>query len=595
MKLTILDNHMNIVDHISNHIPNSLKYKDDTFHIYADIPTSTFDFTVEKFQNGKLNPRLEHLTAASYIAFVYRKRTYVYNMRKIVEDDYEIQYSCEDTNFEMLNETVREFTATVPMTMDEYISAMGLFQNTNIQLGLNEVENVKLLLEFTDTVSVTQRIMDLADKFGTELDLVTVIHQNGVFSHIVCDIYKAPTVDSEPGVGKGRDRQDVKLFFGRELRGVRMTSSRENQFTAVRVFGKDKNPFKAQKSRTIKTADGENVDIFVTRNSGTIYAPVAMQLYPSIMKRNNCDNWVVRDIYTELTTEEALWEYGSKVLKKYMYPEVTYEITLNDYRVLLDNDIAVGDTVYLKDPNFLGGLLFRARVSEMEISFTDPLQSKVTLTNAVRLKSQISDSLRARMETLVAESAPYILNVTSTGGYAFKTIDDSSIFTPSLNQNGKEVESTDKLVTYQYYLDDEYISTGFSLTFTPSMFNGKEKGVLRIDALINDEKVTFSEITLYNVEDGVSPILMRIDSSNGTAFKNGIINTVLKALLYRENTEVDPLGEEYIYKWVRVNNNGILDTNFSHIGKTVTVTEVDVLHKAVYKCSITKKEKNQNG
>ena len=28
---------------------------------------------------------------------------------------------------------------------------------------------------------------------------------------------------------------------------------------------------------------------------------------------------------------------------------------------------------------------------------------------------------------------------------------------------------------------------------------------------------------------------------------------------------VDPLGKEYIYKWVRVNNNGVFDTNFSRI------------------------------
>ena len=79
-QLAVHDNAMNIVDHINNDVPGSLKYYNDEFHQYCGKGSATFRFTVDKFLNGKLNERANNLSSECYISFHEDGKDYVFNV-----------------------------------------------------------------------------------------------------------------------------------------------------------------------------------------------------------------------------------------------------------------------------------------------------------------------------------------------------------------------------------------------------------------------------------------------------------------------------------------------------------------------------------
>lgn len=111
----------------------------------------------------------------------------------------------------------------------------------------------------------------------------------------------------------------------------------------------------------------------------------------------------------------------------------------------------------------------------------------------------------------------------------------------------------------------------------------------------SDDKISDSIIpsnytwSLIRGKDGVSPINLIIESSNGSQFKNNIINTTFTAKLYQDNKEIDKDGTKYAYVWSKVNSDGTVDTawNLAHqtSQKSITITNSDVWQRATFNCT----------
>lgn len=131
-------------------------------------------------------------------------------------------------------------------------------------------------------------------------------------------------------------------------------------------------------------------------------------------------------------------------------------------------------------------------------------------------------------------------------------------------------------------------SSGFDVAVTT-------QGVLTVypDAVINAQ--TFMVVVTDNVggtagtkmkqyitlKDMDDPIMVIVESSGGTIFKNGDGSTTLKARLIQNGEEIDTAGTAYIYKWYKWKNN-VMDPNFGgtgiafKTGKTLPVGNADV-------------------
>ena len=90
MLLTIHDQHLNKVAFIDNNKQKTLNYYDDTWTRQLETGSSTFEFTVfkRKVQSDTSSKQAyKSLNDKAFVSFKYKRKTYVFNVMKITEDE----------------------------------------------------------------------------------------------------------------------------------------------------------------------------------------------------------------------------------------------------------------------------------------------------------------------------------------------------------------------------------------------------------------------------------------------------------------------------------------------------------------------------
>lgn len=84
-----------------------------------------------------------------------------------------------------------------------------------------------------------------------------------------------------------------------------------------------------------------------------------------------------------------------------------------------------------------------------------------------------------------------------------------------------------------------------------------------------------------------------VHSSNGDTFKNNVIETILTAKLFRDDTEIDTKGEAFNYIWTKTLANGVVDEAWGQRPesnkKSVSVTNIDVKDRSTFTVAIETK------
>lgn len=97
-------------------------------------------------------------------------------------------------------------------------------------------------------------------------------------------------------------------------------------------------------------------------------------------------------------------------------------------------------------------------------------------------------------------------------------------------------------------------------------------------------------ITLTKVKNGESPYNVELLSSNGLLFKNGVISTVIHAVVFRGDENVTDLLDANQFRWTKTNADGTPDDtwNAMHASgvKSVTIGIDDVNKRATFGCDI---------
>lgn len=131
------------------------------------------------------------------------------------------------------------------------------------------------------------------------------------------------------------------------------------------------------------------------------------------------------------------------------------------------------------------------------------------------------------------------------------------------------------------------------LTVTPDVVtNSQTYKVICIDKNggTSGQKAT-GVATILDFSD---PVVVVIESTAGSTFKNSSGSTTLKARLYRKGEELDADGSSktYTYKWSKRDKNGTLDANFGgtgnqyKTGKSISVSASDISDKATFFCEV---------
>ncbi len=230
-------------------------------------------------------------------------------------------------------------------------------------------------------------------------------------------------------------------------------------------------------------------------------------MFPSQLQSSSGDIYTNKNATTEYTTVNAMWGYALSQLKQYAYPLITYEVSAtSDLTVSSTGDgmpLHIGDTVRIQDKNFIDsdgnvGLFLSARVSELEISFTNPTSNKITFSNYIKLKSEVSDDLTARMQEIINANTPYRPDITSTNGLQFKNGTGTTTLGAHIYFGSDDKETTAD--SCEWSKDGTVVANAQTITVDAS--GVADKAVYSFKATVAGKVVASQSVTITNVNDG---------------------------------------------------------------------------------------------
>lgn len=501
MQLNIHDSTLKRIGFINNDLPDALHYFNDNWHRYLAEGTSTFDFSV-----NKVNPDYALLTLQSYISFSYDDEDYLFNIINIQQDHYSMQLQCENLNLELISEDVEPYNNNLRHSIVWYLKNAAKITDNVVEIGNNPFSTIdedtsNPILSFDSTETKLARIISICNSFKAEFQFKTNLKDDGTLQNITLDLYQTG--------GVGQLRKDVTLYYGKNIDGITSTGDRTSTFFNSTTVTDSNNKYNwLSIEGKYYNSDGQ-LEFYKDAGSNTAYAPLSRDMFPSQILSTSSDQYTNKNIQTSASSNDDLWDYAVSQFKLYAYPQMTYEVivSVNAVTSALGNDkkLNIGDTIIVQDSTFDksdGGLILSARVSEQEISFTNPLNNKITFTNFVKLKSAISADLLNKMQEIAKQNAPYRSEIDTSNGVQFVNGVGSTTLTARIylgaDPNEKIADS------YQWSKGGTLVANAQEITVDASGIS--EKAVYTYQALINGNVVASQSVTITNVNDGTAGI-----------------------------------------------------------------------------------------
>lgn len=446
-----------------------IKYKSANLHRF--LAGSASILTIK--YNSK---DIDSIRSGCKLAFRYKNRDYWLNVMSSEKKGFKVELTAYSLGLELNNETRGEHKPANAMSIAEYVAYYD--PEHALTIGVNEVSDKRIKLEWTGTDTILARLFSVANSFGAELDFNVELNDDYSLKRQVLNIYK------KGNLGTNKVSQPVRV--GKELKVINYSDNIKELRTAVRATGKDG-----------LTIDGLNKKIYDNNkellyySSGmTVYAPQSRDRFPSVGKGSN-DNWIVKDLgETQYETKEALWGYMYGEIQKISVPEITYEV---EGAI----DAGIGDTqTLIDDIHFEPALYVQARVSELEDDILTGKVTNSTFINFERKYSQIADSLLKQVEALAEDAAPYIVRLSTDNGYNFKNGQGTSTITAKLEKYSKIVNAK-----WKWLINNSVVSETSSVKINASQVNGT-LNVVAV-AIVGGNEAAREYITFTNADDGV--------------------------------------------------------------------------------------------
>lgn len=516
MLISIHDKTLQRVAFIDNEKPGTLHFFDDVWHRYLTEATSTFDFSVPKTGNAAL----QYLTEKNYVSFQYEGQDYLFNIMRTEETEDDLACYCENLNLELLNEQAAPFKANGPGKFVDYFNNETLIGGkfySDLVIGFNEVAEYSRTLEWEGTDSKLSRLLSLVNKFDAECEFITELNRDGTLKRIVLNIYKKHD-DTHQGVGTRR--QDVTLYYGKEIEAIRRTIDKTNLYSAIYPQGKDGLSITTVE-KTEYDADGR-VLYYTHSGQPYLYAPQTAEEYPAQISGKN-DRWILYRWNYETDNINTLYGQALAKLKEISVPAITYEVDGS-------RTLEIGDTVKIHDDKFTPTLLLEARVSEQEVSFSDPTKNKNVFSNFKALENKLSTDITGRLDQLIQEALPYTAEILSDNGTVFRNGEGETTLTARVLKGNADVTQSVNL-TWQRADAPQTAATTPSVTIQATEV--LEKAVYKL-AVKNagGNTLATAEVTLTHILDG----------ANGEQGAPGVSATAIQPQYYLSTSDTVQTG-----------------------------------------------------
>ena len=409
------------------------------------------------------------------LAFRYKRKDYWMTVKSVKKIGYQMEITAHSLSLEANEEKRGAYKAVKAMSIREYVDTFD--PEHSLEIGINEVADKTIKLEWSGTDTVLARLYSIANSFGAELEFVTELNSDYSLKRHVLNIYRAGNL--------GKVKTGLPIRVGKDLKVINYSDDINDIKTAIRGSGKD--------GLTIAGLDKKIYDekgkLLFYSQGNTIYAPQSRDQFPSVTKKTD-DGWIVLENgETEHDSKESLFGYLLAELKKRCVPKIAYstEGKVNG---------EIGDTLTLIDSEHYDPPLYvQARISEQTESLLGANTDKTTLTNFERKSSQIASELLKRVEELAEEATPYVVNLATDNGHIFKNNQGESTVFPTLKKGNKAVECT-----WKWLVDNEDFGQALSHKVTAAEM--RESLTLTAIALVKGQEVAKEQLTFTNVNDG---------------------------------------------------------------------------------------------
>lgn len=186
MQIWIHDKSMRKVCALNNEIPGMLPYTNSQWHLYLEYSTSTFDFTIPKIVNGKLHDDLKYINDQMYVSFYYDNSYHVFYVSQLVEDDFNFQVTCNNTNLELAREVARPLADSGgAKSVEWYLRNLELLGFAGLEIGVNEISDRTRTLTFeSQSGTKLEQLHSLMNQFDAEFVFRTDLNRDGTLKKL---------------------------------------------------------------------------------------------------------------------------------------------------------------------------------------------------------------------------------------------------------------------------------------------------------------------------------------------------------------------------------------------------------------------------
>lgn len=454
-------------------------YTESNLHTFLQGTAAFFKCSV--VQNSEYS---QYFKVGNKISFVWNDISYHFDITATTKNEELVGIQADSLTLELRNEDSRAYKANKAMTFKEYLDVFLFAGDNPIVLGINEVADKKLQLEWEGSEdSVLARLFSLANKFGAEIEFETVLNRHWGLDKIKLNVYREHD-DTHQGIGKRRT--DILLEYGHNIETIEIEENIDNLKTAIHATGKD-GLTPASVLIDERDADGNRL-YYSPIGDGSIRA---VQARNQFMSKVNGEGYIAKNWTYETDNPNVLAAQALAELKKISKVEVTVKIKGYEY-------LGIGDTILAQDTGYNPVLNLEARISEQDIYFDNPENNTSTFTNVEILKSEVDESLITRVRELIEANKTYDVQIMTSNGYSFKNGQGSTTLTARVMDGPRDVTNE---FSVNWYRENDLIGPDASITVQASSIN--EKVVYRIIAYKDGVERGRSELTLINVNDGL--------------------------------------------------------------------------------------------
>ena len=390
MQIYILNQDQKVVGTLTSEAHNikATPFFEDQYTL--DLETGAETFSFQAFANS---PQTKNIIVGNYVAFKFKGDFKLFRITETTDEhgeEFLITAYCEMAGIELSNEVVKP-RSIASATLQQFVTTclmdtgwlVGSIDPHIVDVHTIEIEN------YSTVYSTLQN--HVVKTYGGELAFRVEIDKGKVVAKYV-DVYKKRGTFNGFRFSYDKNIESIKRSVDTSELATALIGVGQDNITFASVFASDK-----------------------PMNQDWIGDEEAYKRW------NKNGNHIVGTFNYDTDSPTELLNKTREELQRRKNPKITYELSVG-----YEDDLGIGDTVYVVDNEFEPALHLSARVKNLTISFTDVEKGSCTLSNFKDVNSNITEEMK-QLASLINSKFPIGTDQIEDNAITSDKLDEDSV------------------------------------------------------------------------------------------------------------------------------------------------------------------------